>query len=71
MSDSTVFFWGYIFGAIGLGYLVYGMRQKKPIPLVCGLVLSGYTWFVKGLLPIFVLGGLFMALPLVVKRLRG
>ncbi len=71
MSGSNVFFWGYIFGAIGLGYLSYGVRQKKPIPLVCGLVLGGFTWFVSSLVLIFVLGGLFMALPFALKRLRG
>ncbi len=70
MNDTNVFFWGFIFGAIGLGYLTYGIRQKKAVPLVCGLVLGGFSYFVTGLVSMFILGAVFMALPFVVGRGR-
>jgi len=71
VNDTNVFFWGFIFGAIGLGYLTYGVKQKKPVALVCGVILSGFSYFVSNLLPMFIIGGLVMALPLVLKKLRG
>ncbi len=71
MNNTSVFFWGFIFGAIGLGYLTYGVRQKKALPLLSGVLLSGFSYFVSNLILMFFLGGLFMALPLAVKRLWG
>ncbi len=71
MAGTNAIFWGFIFGAIGLGYITYGTRQKKAIPLLCGILLGGFTWFVRETLLIFLLGVLFMAVPFVVKRIRG
>jgi len=28
--------WGLLFGSFGLGYFVYGKKQKAVVPLVCG-----------------------------------
>ncbi len=71
MNDTNIFFWGFIFGVIGFGYLTYGIKQKKGISLFCGVLLSGFSYFISNLLYMFILGGLFMAMPFVVKRLRG
>ncbi len=71
MNNSNIFFWGFIFGVIGFGYLTYGIKQRKGIPLLSGVLLSGFSYFVSNLVFMFVLGGVFMALPFVVKRLSG
>lgn len=31
--------WGVLFGALGLGYFIYGKKQRAVVPLVCGLAL--------------------------------
>jgi len=52
-------FWGLIFGAAGLGMLVYGRRQSKPVPFTCGLALMVFPYFVSNL---YLLVGLGVAL---------
>lgn len=37
--NTALIFWGLLFGSIGLGMLVYGRKQRAPVPLVCGVVL--------------------------------
>jgi hypothetical protein len=38
MNESWLL-WGLLFGSIGLGYFIYGKRQRAVVPLVCGLAL--------------------------------
>jgi len=71
MNDTNIFFWGFIFGTIGFGYLTYGVKQRKGIPLISGVLLSAFSYFVSNLILMFFLGGVFMVLPFVIKRLRG
>ncbi len=42
MTTEASLFWGLIFGSIGLGFFMYGKRQRGPVPMVCGLVLMIY-----------------------------
>ncbi len=55
--------WGVFFSAAGLGYFVYGRRQQAIIPLVCGLVLMIYPYFITNLLVLVLIGALLMLLP--------
>lgn len=38
--NTTQLLLGVLFSSIGLGYFIYGKKQKVIVPLVCGL------WFV-------------------------
>ncbi len=38
MNGATLF-WGLLFSSLGLGYLIYGRRQRLPVPFLCGLAL--------------------------------
>jgi hypothetical protein len=55
--------WGMLFGAIGMGYFVYGKRQSALLPLVCGLGLMVFPYFVTGTLWMLLVGGALMAAP--------
>jgi hypothetical protein len=59
--------WGVLFSAAGLGYFVYGKRQKTLIPLVCGLVLMIFPYFVTNLVVLVIIGILLMILPWYVR----
>ncbi len=50
------FFLGVIFGSIGLGYFMYGKKQKMTVPLVCGLVLMIYPYFIESTTLLSVIG---------------
>lgn len=46
MSTASLF-WGLLFGSIGLAFLMYGRKQKEIVPLVCGVALMVFPYFVS------------------------
>ena len=48
--------WGLLFGSIGLGYFLYGKKQRSVVPLVCGIALMVYPYFVPNTLLAFAIG---------------
>jgi hypothetical protein len=57
---------GILTGAIGTGYFMYGKRQTKFAPLLAGMALCVYPYFVDSTLWLIVIGGALMAAPFVV-----
>jgi hypothetical protein len=55
--------WGLLFGSIGLGYFIYGKKQKAVVPLVCGLALMLFPYFVSKVLLLVGIGILLTAIP--------
>jgi hypothetical protein len=55
--------WGFLFGAIGIGFFVYGKRQEKLVPLICGLVLMVFPYFVSNTVVMVIIGTALMAIP--------
>ena len=62
MNTATLL-WGVVFGSIGLGFFVYGKRQRAPVPLLCGLALMVFPYFVSGTWPTVLVGAGLMAIP--------
>jgi hypothetical protein len=60
--------WGVLFGSIGLGYFIYGRRQSKMIPLLCGVVLMAYPYFIANTTALIVIGAIFVAVPCFIRR---
>lgn len=46
MEDSAQLLWGVVFGSIGFGYFLYGKKRKATVPLLSGIVLMVYLYFV-------------------------
>jgi hypothetical protein len=67
MPSPATLLWGMLFGAIGVGYFVYGKRQAMIVPLVCGIALMVYPWFVSGSLLTVIVGAVLMAIPYFVR----
>ena len=65
--DTAQIVWGMLFGAIGVGYMVYGRRQRAIVPLVCGLVLIVFPYFVSGSWALVLIGATLMAIPYFVR----
>ena len=55
--------WGILFGSIGLGFFVYGRRQRAVVPLICGIALVLVPYFVSTTLLLVLVGVLLMAIP--------
>ncbi|HBA39547.1 MAG TPA: hypothetical protein DCZ05_07350 [Deltaproteobacteria bacterium] len=65
--DSQSLIWGLIFGSIGLGYFVYGKKQRSVVPLVCGLGLMVFPYFVSNTVVLVIVGLLLSAIPYFVR----
>lgn len=59
--------WGLLFGSIGIGYFIYGKRQRAVVPLVCGLALMIFPYLVSSTLPLVAIGAVLIAVPYFVR----
>ena len=59
--------WGVLFGSIGLGFFVYGKKQKAPVPLACGLALMVFPYFISNGALMALVGAVLMAIPYFVR----
>ena len=66
MSAASLF-WGLLFGSVGLAFFVYGKRQQAIVPLVCGLGLMIYPYFVTNTLALVAVGVVLMAIPYFIR----
>lgn len=66
MNTSTLL-WGLLFGSIGLGFFVYGRRQKAVVPLACGVALMIYPYFVSNTSLLVIVGLALIAIPYFVR----
>jgi hypothetical protein len=62
MNPSTLL-WGLLFSSIGLGLFLYGKKQRAVVPLVCGLVLMIFPYFVSNNLALVAIGVVLTAIP--------
>jgi hypothetical protein len=52
-----------LFGSIGLGYFIYGKKQKAVVPLVCGVALMVFPYLVSNALLLVGIGAVLAAIP--------
>lgn len=58
---------GVLFSSIGLGYFIYGKKQKLIVPFVCGLILMIFPYFIENTWLIMLVGSVFMGLPYFIR----
>ena len=61
--DTSSLLLGLVFSAIGAGFFMYGRKQKRPIPLLCGVALMVYPYFISSNLLLVTIGVALMAIP--------
>jgi hypothetical protein len=59
--------WGLLFGSIGLGFLIYGRKQRAVVPLIVGLALMIFPYFVSSTILVVVVGTVLVAVPYFVR----
>ena len=67
MLDTSYLLISLIFSSIGLGYFIYGRKQKHKVAFYSGIGLMGYPYLVTGIVPMIVLGVVLMLLPKFVR----
>lgn len=64
--NATSVLIGLFTGAIGMGYFIYGKRQAKFVPLLAGMMLCVYPYFVEGVVWLVLVGVGLMAAPFLI-----
>jgi hypothetical protein len=67
MDDTSQLVWGLIFGSIGFAFFIYGKKQRAIVPLVAGIALCVFPYFVSNVYMLVFAGIGLMALPYFVK----
>lgn len=65
--NATQLLLGVIFSSIGLGYFIHGKKQRMTVPLVCGLGLMFFTYFIDSTTMISVIGIILSIAPYFVR----
>ncbi|MDD3763694.1 MAG: hypothetical protein PHP86_10435 [Nevskiales bacterium] len=60
--------WSVLFGSIGFGFFLYGKRQAAIVPLLCGLLLMVYPFFVSNTILLVLVGVALTAAPYFFRR---
>ncbi len=63
MESEAQLWWTMLFGAAGFGYFLYGRKQKAAMPLVCGIALCVFPYFVGNIYLLVFIGLVLVALP--------
>ena len=67
MEGQAALLWGVLFGSIGLGFLIYGKKQRAIVPLLCGVALIIYPYFVSNVILLVAIGIVLMAIPYFIR----
>jgi hypothetical protein len=65
--STSALLWGLLFGSVGLGFFVYGKKQKVVVPLICGLVLMVFPYFISNTILLVAIGVALITLPYFVR----
>jgi hypothetical protein len=52
---------------MGLGYFLYGKKQKAVVPLICGVAMMVFPYFVSNALLLPCIGAVLAAIPYFVR----
>jgi predicted membrane protein len=61
--NTAVLLWGLLFSSIGIGFCIYGKKQKVVVPFVCGLALMFFPYFVSNTFLLVIIGIALVAIP--------
>ncbi|MBE9561007.1 MAG: hypothetical protein IMF15_09475 [Proteobacteria bacterium] len=67
MESESMLIWGMVFGSLGLGFFIYGKKQKKIVPFVTGLALFVFPYFISDITMLLIVGAILVVLPYFVR----
>ncbi len=67
MDGQSQLLLGVIFSAIGWGFFSYGKKQKAIVPLLTGIGLFVFPYFISQTALLIVIGAVLMVLPYFVR----
>jgi hypothetical protein len=67
MTSVAGMLWGVLFSSIGLGFFMYGKKQKASVPFICGIALMVCPYFVTNTLMLVLVSLVLIATPYFIK----
>jgi len=67
LTGTAQLMWGMLFGAIGIGFFIYGKKQRVAIPLIAGMALMVFPYFVSNVYLLVIIGMVLTALPFLLR----
>lgn len=67
MENTTSLIWGLIFGSIGIGFFIYGKKQKVLVPFLVGIALFALPYIFIDTTMLVVAGLILVVTPYFVK----
>ncbi|HXN07231.1 MAG TPA: hypothetical protein VN944_09240 [Nitrospiria bacterium] len=67
MATGTLLIYSMLFGSVGIGYFIYGKKQGKMVPLITGMVLNVFPYFMPNLYTLIITGIILMGVPWVYR----
>lgn len=67
LDNPVILMWYILFSALGMGYFVYGKRQRSPVPFVVGIALMVYPYFVANVYVLVLVGAGLLATPYFIR----
>lgn len=67
MEDTSLIVWAVIFGGIGLGFFTYGKKQKAVVPLIIGIALFIFPYFISNVYMLVIVGFVLVMVPYFVR----
>lgn len=67
MGSEAALLWNVVLSAFGLGYFIYGKKQKRVLPLICGITLMVFPYFVTSAIALGLIGAALVAMPWFIK----
>ena len=67
MDSASMMIWSVLFGGFGIGYFIYGKKQKAIVPLCTGIALFVFPYFVTSITMLVIVGVILVAMPYFIK----
>lgn len=67
MDNTPLLIWGMVFGSIGLGFFIYGKKQKSVVPFLTGIALFIFPYFISDVYLLVLTGTALVAVPYFVR----
>jgi hypothetical protein len=60
---TATLLWGLLFSSIGFGFFLYGKKQRAVVPLLCGIALVVFPYFISNSILLVAIGAALKAIP--------
>ncbi len=67
MKGLSLVIWGMVFGAVGVGFLAYGRKQRAIVPLITGVALIIVPYLVSNTYLLVITGLILVLVPYFVR----